>query len=199
MRKSLFEKIIQSYNDEDVIFTDEEIRHKERLEKILEIRLKEVSLPDVELYKRVKHHYPQITFYNFCKDINYVERILANQIDPTGDPRKVFIRYFIGEVTKQAIEIAKEKKDAYTMAYASNIMGKHNQTDKEDIIRPPFDKIIPQTFEITSDPSVLGIKPIDDLDKRKKELADKYGIVIEKLEFIKETKITKSIKDGSKE
>jgi len=192
VRLSLFEKILKSYENLDVIFTEDELLHKERLEKIMELKLKNLSLPDIKLYKKVQSLYPKITFHNFNKDINFVERIIANQIDPTGDPHKVFTRYFITEIAKKSIEIAKENGDSYTMAYAANIIGKHNLTDKEDNIKPPYDKIVPQTFEITSDPRVIGIEPIPDLENRKLELAKKYGIVIKKLDFIQEVKEIKS-------
>jgi hypothetical protein len=197
MRLSLFEKIIQSYNNKNIVFTDDEILHKERIEKILEIKLKNISFPDIDLYKKIKEIYPEISYHNFCKDINYVERIIANQIDPTGDPHKVFIRYIITEVTKKSIEIARNRGDAYSMAYAANILGKHNQTDKEDNVKPPFDMIVPVSFEITSDPRVIGIEPIADLEIKKKALAEKYGIKLSKLGFIEEAKIIKT--DGTDE
>lgn len=35
--------------------------------------------------------------------------MIANERDPHGDPMKVFIRYFIGEITKEAINKAAKK------------------------------------------------------------------------------------------
>ena len=196
MRLTLFEKIILEVENKPVEFTADEILHKERIEKILEIRIKNLSYPDYDLYKKVKEIYPNITYYNFCKDINYVERIIANQIDPTGDPHKVFLRYFITEITKKAIKIAENRGESYNMAYAANILGKHNQTDKEDTVKPPFDQIVPPVFEFTHDPRILGIEPVENLEQRKIQLAEKYGIKLNKLDFIEEVKNIKILEDG---
>lgn len=186
MRTSIIEKILQSYKDEDIRFSEKETIHKERLEHIMEIKLKNIFQKNLKLYEKVREKYPDITFHNFCKDINYVEHIIANQINHTGDPQKTFWRYAVTEELKIAYEIAKDKKDAYTMAYILSILGKNYLLDKEDVIKPPFDQIVPQTFEITSDPSVIGIARVENLEQKKLELAKKYGVKIKKLDFPEE-------------
>ena len=54
----------------------------------------------------------------------------------------------------------------------------NNRTDKDDEPELEFDKIIPQNFEPTDDPSVLGIERIPDLRGKIRALYKKYSNTI---------------------
>lgn len=50
----------------------------------------------------------------------------------------------------------------------------------------PYDRIVVQPFTATDDPTVLGIKPIPNINEKIKEMLDKYRketIDIEDIEF----------------
>jgi hypothetical protein len=65
------------------------------------------------------------------------------------------------------------------MAAVADKMGKYNQLDKPDAEPLPFDEIVPQIFEPTDDPSVLGIKKDPDIRKKKQKMLEKYSAEIE--------------------
>jgi hypothetical protein len=174
-KKGNIEVILESFENKNIVLDQEQQNWKERIIKVLDIKLKDIYITDYDLYKDLKNEYKTITFPQVCSDINIVERMIANEKNPNADPHKVFIRYFITEVTKKAMKIAEAKDDAYTMAYSANILGKHHLTDKEDNVKPNWDDIIPFIPEITSDPRVLGIEPIKDLDELRLKLEKKYG------------------------
>ena len=64
-------------------------------------------------------------------------------------------------------------------------LAKYNRLDKEDIAELPFDKIIPVDWETTSDVTVLGAKPIENLDAEIAKLYKKYmdDIEIEDIDY----------------
>ena len=70
--------------------------------------------------------------------------------------------------------MAKKRKDTKTMERAASSYAKYNRVDLEDEQVMPYDQIVIQPFTATNDPSVLGIKPIPDIDKRIKEMTEKY-------------------------
>jgi len=175
-KKAFIEKIIESFDNTHIVLNEDEKKYADRLLFVLDLKLEKLIITDYDLYKKAKKKYPFITFPQICNDISVIERMIASEKDATGDAKKVWHRYFIVENAKKALEVAVAKGDAYTQGYLLNIIGKHNLTDKEDIIKPPFDDIIPFFPEITSDPSVLGIKPLPNLKELKEKLRKKYNL-----------------------
>lgn len=51
----------------------------------------------------------------------------------------------------------------------------NNRTDKNDEVELEFDKIVPQVFEPTDDPTVIGIERMPKLRERIKLLTKKYS------------------------
>lgn len=51
----------------------------------------------------------------------------------------------------------------------------NNRTDKDDEPELEFDKIVPQQFEMTDDPTVIGIQKVPGLRDRIRKLEKKYG------------------------
>ncbi|MDY5125708.1 MAG: hypothetical protein SPE90_05350 [Prevotella sp.] len=63
---------------------------------------------------------------------------------------------------------------------------KFNNVNVEDEQSVPYDLIVVQPFTATQDPSVLGIKPIPNIDKKISDLIAKYraeSIDIDDIEF----------------
>jgi hypothetical protein len=174
-RESVYEKIQRSFKQEGVEFTDDEAKTRDRLYFILELKMKEIYLSDYRIFKRVKKEFT-VTYPQITRDITFVERIIACEKFPGMDPQKAWTRYFISEVNKDAIRIAKEQNDGHAMSYAANIVGKHQQTDKEDNEKPPFDQIVPFNPIPTSDPTVLGLKPIPNIEQLREKFRKKFGI-----------------------
>ena len=84
------------------------------------------------------------------------------------------------------------------MEKAATSYAKYNRIDLDEEKELPFDLIVVQPFTATSDPSVLGIKPIPDIKDRIQKLIAKYReetLDIEDVEYeevdIEEDKFTK--------
>jgi hypothetical protein len=58
-------------------------------------------------------------------------------------------------------------------------LGKYNRLDKEDSVEIPWDDIIPQSIEPTTDPTVLGIKPLENKEEAIRKMYEKYREEIE--------------------
>jgi hypothetical protein len=173
MREKLYKKFEDHFAGKEVTFYDKEIEHRDRLLMIIELKIKSIWLTDRKIFQKVKKKY-DVSYPTILQDICIVQRMMANQKDPTGDPMKVWIRYFIEEVTKEAISKAREKGDAYTMAYSANIMGKHHLTDKEDVIKPNYEEIVPFAPELTLDPKVIGIELPENFEETREKYRKKY-------------------------
>ena len=70
------------------------------------------------------------------------------------------------------------------MVMAADKYGKYNQLDKEDAERLPWEEMIVQRFEITSDPTVIGIKPQPNIKEKIQKMKDKYFGEIQTVDFI---------------
>lgn len=70
--------------------------------------------------------------------------------------------------------MAKKRKDTKTMERAATSYAKFNNVNVEDEQSVPYDLIVVQPFTATQDPSVLGIKPIPNIEKKISDLIAKY-------------------------
>ena len=74
----------------------------------------------------------------------------------------------------KAYEMAERKKDGRGMAAAAGHYAKYNKIDQEDAIKIPYDEIVPQPFEPTSDPTVIGIKPVANIREKIASMKKRY-------------------------
>jgi hypothetical protein len=171
--EEIFRKFELLYKGKEVIFDQREEEYRDRLLFVMELKMNDLTKTDKQIFEEVKQKF-NVSLPTLLRDIAVVERMIANEMNPNGDPMKVFVRYFIGEINKEAIQLARDKNDPYTMSYATNIMGKHHCTDKEDVVRPPYDDIIPFTPILTFDPKAIGINLPSDFEDKKKQYLDKF-------------------------
>lgn len=97
-----------------------------------------------------------------------------------------FHRYRANEMLLETYRMAKARKDTKTMERAASSYAKYNRVDLEDEQALPYDKIVVQPFTATSDPTVLGIKPIPNLQQKIDKMLAKYRaetIDIEDIEY----------------
>ncbi len=92
---------------------------------------------------------------------------------------KEWYRYVVNEELKEAIQDAKDSDKLRERIEAIKALAKYNKLDQEEGEELPWDKIVPIPIEPTTDPTVLGITPIKDLDNEIKKLIDKYKGEIE--------------------
>jgi len=171
-KQSFFDKIIDYYNNSVDLLTTTEKYKKKIIDYIIELKIADVAISDKRIISEIKNKFDKISAISILQDISIAERILAGGKNSKYDTDKYWIRYVISEVTKEAIRIARDKGDSYSMIMAASTLGKHHLTDKEDEVTAMYDKIIPFIPVITSDPTTIGLKAIP--EKEKKRLFEYY-------------------------
>ena len=103
-------------------------------------------------------------------DLKIIKSVLPNLTQASRD----YHRWKYNEMILETYQMAKKRKDTKTMERAATSYAKFNNVNVEDEQSVPYDMIVVQPFTATSDPSVLGIKPIPNIEKKISELIDKY-------------------------
>ena len=85
-----------------------------------------------------------------------------------------FHRFRFNEMILETYQMAKARKDTKTMEKAASSYAKFNRVDLEDEQALPYDLIVVQPFTATSDPRVLGIKPIPNVEEKIAAMLKKY-------------------------
>lgn len=111
-------------------------------------------------------------------------RIIKYLLGDLNKASKDYHRYKFANMIEQSFDMGKRTKDARAMAAASNYYGKYMQLDKDDEKDLGYDKIVVQPFEPTTDPTILGIKPIPNIRERiEKKLKQYWNDDIEDVSF----------------
>ncbi len=110
-------------------------------------------------------------------------RIIKDLLGSINRQSKDWHRFKFNNMIQKAYDTAELKNDADSMVKAANTYGKYNQLDKEDAEKTPWDEIVPQMFEPTEDPTVLGIKPIANFKEKQAAMKKKYEEQIEDVTY----------------
>lgn len=115
-------------------------------------------------------------------------RVIKDVLGAINKQSKDWHRFRFNNMIENNYRIAELKQNPAAMDKITNTYGKYNQLDKEDVQTVPWDKIIPQLFEPTSDPSVLGIKPMPKFREtiaamKKKYLQDVEDVTYEDIDL----------------
>ena len=114
------------------------------------------------------------------QDIRIIKAVLGEMHKTT----KEYHRFKFLQMIEEAYNMAKVNKDAKSMVAAADKYGKYTQLDKEDLLDRGFDKIIPQPFKPTDDPSVAGFKPVPNIrEKIQKKIASYWSDEVQDVEF----------------
>ena len=128
-----------------------------------------------------------ISRYNIHKSVAYEDlQILKKVLPHITQASRDYHRWKYNEMILETYTMAKKRKDTKTMERAATSYAKFNNVNVEDEQSVPYDMIVVQPFTATQDPSVLGIKPIPNIEDKIKELLEKYraeSIDIDDIEF----------------
>ena len=117
-----------------------------------------------------------ISRHGISKPTAYSDLAIVKALLPMLDKStREFHRWRFNEMILKTFDMAEKRKDARTMERAVATYAKFNTVDKEEQMEIPIDKLIPQPFIATDDPSVLGIKPIPNLRERQRALIENYS------------------------
>ncbi len=104
------------------------------------------------------------------EDLKLVKKLLPMLTEATRD----FHRWRVNEMFLDTYQMAKKRKDTKTMERVATSYAKYNRVDMEDETKLPYNLIVIQPFTATSDPTVLGIKPMPNRRKFVEDLLAKY-------------------------
>ncbi len=108
-------------------------------------------------------------------DLSIVKILLGN----IKAVSKEWHRFTVIEMIKDAYDLAKDQRDPKAMVLAADKLGKYTQLHLPDIDPIPYEDIVPQSFEPSSDPELVGLKPIPDLQEKIKFLDNKLSADID--------------------
>ena len=114
-----------------------------------------------------RHDVSKVTAYS---DLAVVKTMLPLLAAASRD----FHRWRFNEMIMNTYKMAQKRKDTKTMERAAASYAKYNRVDLEDEQVMPYDMIVVQPFTATSDPSVLGIKPIPNIQRKISDMIKKY-------------------------
>lgn len=103
-------------------------------------------------------------------DLSIIKQLMPALSAATRD----YHRWKTNQMLLETYQMARKRKDTKTMERAASSYGKLNRVDLEDEQAMPFDLIVVQPFTPTQDPSVLGIKPIPNIDEKIAQMIAKY-------------------------
>ncbi len=103
-------------------------------------------------------------------DLKIIKSVLPNITQASRD----YHRWKYNEMILETYQMAKKRKDTKTMERAATSYAKFNNVNVEDEQSVPYDMIVVQPFTATDDPTVLGIKPIPNIEKVISDMIEKY-------------------------
>lgn len=128
-----------------------------------------------------------VTRHGMSERAVYADLAIIKQLLPAlQSSSREWHRWKANQMLLETYEQAKRRHDTKTMERAAASYAKFNRVDLEDEQVIPYEDIVVQPFTATSDPTVLGIKPIENLDEVVKSLIAKYRqetLDIEDVEF----------------
>lgn len=123
--------------------------------------------------------------YNLSQSKVYADLALVKELVPMlSEASRDFHRARISDMLLEAYNMAKRRKDTKAMIMAAKELARVNRVDLEDEKELPFDLIVVQPFTPSFDPTLVGIKPIPNVDEVKAALKRKLAQDIPDIEDV---------------
>lgn len=116
---------------------------------------------DRDIVLELKQRYRMTSDSQAYEDVRLIKICLGTLNQVTKD----YDRYRFRQLFEEGIEIARRQQDPNAFARLLADYGKYMQLDKSEADAPAYSDIVPQSFVLSTDPSVIGFKPIKDWRK----------------------------------
>ena len=150
-----------------------QVEHLIRLRDMVTWSIANPDMKDRQFVDEIKQRYG-ISMVTAYADLKIIKALLPNLAEATRD----YHRWRYNEMILETYQMAKKRKDTKTMEKAASSYAKYNRIDVEDEQSVPYHMIVVQPFFPTTDPRVVGINPVPNIDERirklTKELADSH-------------------------
>ena len=150
-------------------YNEDQIAHILRLREMYSWFVASPDIKDRQLITQTLDRF-RVSRAEAYADLAIVKMLLPLLTSASRD----FHRYRANEMLLETYRMAKARKDTKTMERAAASYAKYNRVDLEDEQTLPYDMIVVQPFTATSDPTILGLKPIPNLQQKIDKLLAKY-------------------------
>ena len=150
-------------------YNEDQIAHILRLREMYSWFVASPDIKDRQLITQTLDRF-HISRAEAYADLAIVKMLLPLLTSASRD----FHRYRANEMLLETYRMAKARKDTKTMERVAASYAKYNRVDLEDEQTLPYDMIVVQPFTATSDPTILGLKPIPNLQQKIDKLLAKY-------------------------
>ena len=148
--------------DKDYLLTEMSIR-KEFTKEVIDFMVKDKMMSRVAAYEYA--------------------RTLKTLLGNINKASKDWWRYRTNTMLEYAYQRAVASDNIDAMVKAASQLIKNNNLDKEDRQSYEWEQIKPQTFVPTDDPTIIGIKPLENYRSLKEKLLQKYSSSITDVSF----------------
>ena len=148
-----------------------QVEHIIRLRDMVTWCIANCDAKDRQFVEEIQPRYgiSKVTAY---ADLKVVKALLPNLSEATRD----YHRWRYNEMILETYQMAKKRKDTKTMEKAATSYAKYNRIDVEDEQSVPYHMIVVQPFFPTTDPRVVGINPVPNIDERIRKLTRELGV-----------------------
>lgn len=154
-------------------YAQSQVDHLLRLRDMVTWNIANPDAKDRQFVDEVRTRYG-LSLVTAYADLKIVKAILPNLSEASLD----FHRWRYNEMILETYQMAKKRKDTKTMEKAATSYAKFNRIDIEDEQAVPYHMIVVQPFFPTTDPRVVGINPVPNIDERirrlTRELSDSH-------------------------
>ena len=148
-----------------------QVEHLIRLRDMVTWSIANPDAKDRQFVDEIRQRYDisQVTAY---ADLKIIKAILPNLAETTRD----YHRWRYNEMILETYQMAKKRKDTKTMEKAATSYAKYNRIDVEDETAVPYHMIVVQPFFPTTDPRVVGINPVPNIEERIRKLTKELAV-----------------------
>ena len=147
--------------------------------------LRHPSYSDKAIVSQLVMQY-QISLSTAYEDVRLLKICLGN----LGQVTRQWCQYVFMQRCEEGFAMARASGDANAFAKVLSALGKFTRLDHDEDIGPDYSQIIPQQFELTSDPSEAGFQRIPNVNEKVRVLFARYKKESEEAvytEFIEES------------
>lgn len=141
-----------------------------RLRDLYERMLAEPDIKDKTLVDDITTRYG-IRMRQAYEDLQQVKELLP-QLQQAS---QAYHRHRFNEMILEVYRKAKAEGDLRTMERAASSYARFNKINEQDTEQMPYEDIVIQPFVPSSDPRLIGIEPIKNLDEVKRKLLKQLG------------------------
>ena len=147
-----------------------QVEHVLRLREMVTWVIANPDAKDRQFVDEIKQRFG-ISHVTAYADLKIIKSVLPNLAESTRD----YHRWRFNEMILETYQMAKKRKDTKTMEKAASSYAKYNRIDVEDETAVPYHMIVVQPFFPTTDPRVVGINPVPNIDERIRKLTKELG------------------------